>query len=389
MKLGHTHALEAQSASSLNTPPKKVPIWYLGTFVFVAGSLLNFVSFGFAAQSLLAALGSAQFISNVFFGKVVLGEEVTRSTLLATFIIILGNAIVVNFSSHTSVVYTADDLISFYDGDFNGYAGCMIVLAIASRFIYKRIDDRVKVGELVAHSNLYLPLLYATFSAIIGTQSVVQAKCLSILLRASLEGDTQLTNWFTYFVLIMWLASTSFWLTRMNTALSMFDGLFIIPVLQVFWTFFSILSGGIYFEEFNSFTPGQMLGFTLGVVVVFVGVYMLAPSPKERDIESASKEMDERETVKLHSPSSATPPQLSSNRARGFSWEDDGVKTKTRMVSVWGTTTDPVLLGIMEKDPIRKFEGTIDEQGKRLTTAFRERGRSKSNTEEIMAGNRL
>ena len=125
-----------------------MPIWYLGTFVFVAGSLLNFVSFGFAAQSLLAALGSAQFISNVFFGKVVLGEEVTRSTLLATFIIILGNAIVVNFSSHTSVVYTADDLISFYDGDFNGYAGCMIVLAIASRFIYKRIDDRVKVGEV-------------------------------------------------------------------------------------------------------------------------------------------------------------------------------------------------------------------------------------------------
>jgi len=32
------------------------------------------VSFGFAAQSLLAALGSAQFISNVFFGKVILGE---------------------------------------------------------------------------------------------------------------------------------------------------------------------------------------------------------------------------------------------------------------------------------------------------------------------------
>jgi hypothetical protein len=44
---------------------------------------------------------------------------------------------------------------------------------------------------MVAHSNLYLPLLYATFSAIIGTQSVVQAKCLSILLRASLEGEVR------------------------------------------------------------------------------------------------------------------------------------------------------------------------------------------------------
>ena len=49
---------------------KKPLIWYVGTFFFVAGSLLNFVSFSFAAQSLLAALGSAQFISNVIFGKV-------------------------------------------------------------------------------------------------------------------------------------------------------------------------------------------------------------------------------------------------------------------------------------------------------------------------------
>jgi hypothetical protein len=184
----------------------------------------------------------------------------------------------------------------------------------------------------------------------------------------------------------------------MNTALSMFDGLFIIPVLQVFWTFFSILSGGIYFEEvrmganesgttaatllarrkaprtihllisftataptnattlpllrltslvvslpylyrssqFDSFTPGQMLGFSFGVVVVFVGVYMLAPSPKDhKDIETAAKEMDERETVKLRSPQSngASPgQQLQANRARGFSWEEDAGKTKTRMV---------------------------------------------------------
>ena len=71
---------------------------------------------------------------------------------------------------------------------------------------------------------------------------------MSILLRATIDGDNQLYNWFTYFVLLFWLGATSFWLTRMNKALSMFDGLFIIPVLQVFWTFFSIVSGGIYFE---------------------------------------------------------------------------------------------------------------------------------------------
>lgn len=49
---------------------KTKALWYLGAFLLVAGSLVNFASFGFAPQSLLASLGSVQFISNVIFGKV-------------------------------------------------------------------------------------------------------------------------------------------------------------------------------------------------------------------------------------------------------------------------------------------------------------------------------
>lgn len=49
---------------------KTKALWYIGAFLLVAGSLVNFASFGFAPQSLLASLGSVQFISNVIFGKV-------------------------------------------------------------------------------------------------------------------------------------------------------------------------------------------------------------------------------------------------------------------------------------------------------------------------------
>lgn len=44
--------------------------WYCGAMLLVLGSLVNFASFGFAPQSLLASLGSVQFVSNVVFGKV-------------------------------------------------------------------------------------------------------------------------------------------------------------------------------------------------------------------------------------------------------------------------------------------------------------------------------
>jgi hypothetical protein len=42
----------------------------VGAFLFMIGGVLNFVSFSYAAQSLLASLGSVQFVSNVVFGKV-------------------------------------------------------------------------------------------------------------------------------------------------------------------------------------------------------------------------------------------------------------------------------------------------------------------------------
>lgn len=49
---------------------KTKALWYLGAMLLVIGSLVNFVSFAFAPQSLLASLGSVQFVSNVIFGKV-------------------------------------------------------------------------------------------------------------------------------------------------------------------------------------------------------------------------------------------------------------------------------------------------------------------------------
>ena len=77
-------------------------------------------------------------------------------------------------------------------------------------------------------------------------QSVLQAKCLSELLGKTMRGDNQLKNPFTWGVLVLWFLLMLFWLSRMNLALKMFDGVFIIPVLQVAWTCWAILHGGTY-----------------------------------------------------------------------------------------------------------------------------------------------
>ena len=58
-------------------------LWCAGAVLLVVGSLVNFASFGFAPQSLLASLGSVQFVSNVVFGKVSQDQEPTAQGALA------------------------------------------------------------------------------------------------------------------------------------------------------------------------------------------------------------------------------------------------------------------------------------------------------------------
>ena len=65
-------------------------MWVFGTFVFVTGSLLNFASYPFAPQSMLASLESVQFVSNLLFGKVMHGATITYSMWFGTFITLTG-----------------------------------------------------------------------------------------------------------------------------------------------------------------------------------------------------------------------------------------------------------------------------------------------------------
>ncbi|KAG5624615.1 hypothetical protein H5410_009833, partial [Solanum commersonii] len=52
--------------------------------------------------SLLAALGSIQFVSNIAFAYFVLNKTVTINVLVATAFIVLGNIFLVAFGNHQS-----------------------------------------------------------------------------------------------------------------------------------------------------------------------------------------------------------------------------------------------------------------------------------------------
>ena len=100
---------------------------------------------------------------------------------------------------------------------------------------------------------------------------------MSILIQDSARGDDEFKKPTVYVILVVWLMLVSYWLNRLNKGLELFPPLFIIPVMQVFFVFFAILSGGIYFQEFETFNSSQWGGFVAGVLMILGGVFGLAP----------------------------------------------------------------------------------------------------------------
>ncbi|KMZ64461.1 hypothetical protein ZOSMA_36G00680 [Zostera marina] len=292
LKLGHDQRDKLQLLNSDVTdklvikPIIYFPTWRFGILIFALGNSLNFISFGYAAQSLLAALGSIQFISNIAFSYFILNKSVTVKIVVATIFIVLGNIFLVSFGNHQSPVYTPDELEEKYNNIiFLIYVLVLFVIVIINHCIYRNGVNNISVfgSEPNQYWCMLLPFSYATISAAIGSCSVLFAKSLSNLLRLSMSSDYQLHSWFTYSMVLLFLSTAGFWMARLNEGLSMFDAILIVPMFQIAWTFFSMCTGFIYFQEYQVFDSGRITMFLLGMVFVFIGISLLAPNENKSE----------------------------------------------------------------------------------------------------------
>jgi hypothetical protein len=251
--------------------------------VFVTGSLLNFAAFAFAPQSILASLEGIQFVTNVAFGKCVQGKHISKSMYAGTVVTIIGVVLTV---LSASVVGTLEadfvDLLKLWQEiGWLLYLLFTVILGVMLQALHQVCLKQKALGTPLAYTEYVLPVTYATFSALFGTLSVVFAKILSELLTLQIEGTPIFYGkycWFTYVTLVGWLALVGVWLYRMNEALSLYDPLFIIPLLQMNFILFAIISGGIYFKEFNQFQSLNWIGFIIGVFLLFLGIFLLSPN---------------------------------------------------------------------------------------------------------------
>jgi drug/metabolite transporter (DMT)-like permease len=252
--------------------------WIIGTIIFVTGALLIFVSFAFAPASILAPIEAIQFVTNVTFGKFVLKRPVNRRMILGTVLIVVGTLLAVSSGSHKSQKLTVDDLTAYWAAPgWLAFVGCLVVIASVAWLVHQLYNFRMRRYDPLPWHEWIAPLTYALFSAIAGTQSVVQAKCMSELIEQWTSGAGNIwTHWFTYLCVVLWFVMVGVWLFQLNKALGIYDPIFMIPLLQANFILFAVLSGGVYFREFVDFKPLQWIGFFGGIGVMFIGLYLLA-----------------------------------------------------------------------------------------------------------------
>merc|ERR1712232_411734 len=205
---------------------------------------------------------------------------------------------------------------------------------------------------------LVLPITYTLYSAIVGTQQCVQAKCLAELVEALLLGANIFTHWFTYAVLVAWIFMAAFWVRRLNNALSMYDPQFFIPLMMSCFIVIAVLSGGIFFQEFVVFSVLQWIFFWGGIAVMLIGLVLLAsaqlPSESDSQVDFIAVEMESSKSVvaplesDLRLDSSGNGLQETTHS----SWSRSSSRSDSKLSGTYGSTGPLALLQTLNEPSV-------------------------------------
>jgi len=127
-------------------------------------------------------------------------------------------------------------------------------------------------------------MCYSMSSAAIGVQAHLTGKSLSVMARNTTLGAIDIFDPFNFFfvmiISLIFMSTSAFWIWRLSVSLKLFQAMFIIPINQTMWILFSVLSGGLVYNEFANLKVVEILWLISGLIVVLVGIILLVPVNK-------------------------------------------------------------------------------------------------------------
>ena len=154
----------------------------------------------------------------------------------------------------------------------------------------KRMRDNVANSDKLEK---ILPLCYAGLSASIGGQSVMLAKLVAEVLKATIQGHKPPVwgFWDFYLIVVILVVCLINQMAYLNDGLRRYDVLILVPIYQCLWIFFNILGGAIFYDEFSCFGTLQAIFFPFGALLTWLGIYVLMRGRKvNEEVDDAPPE---------------------------------------------------------------------------------------------------
>eukprot|EP00298_Acanthocystis_sp_HF-20_P010311 c18794_g1_i3.p1 GENE.c18794_g1_i3~~c18794_g1_i3.p1 ORF type:complete len:408 (+),score=156.08 c18794_g1_i3:81-1304(+) len=299
------HNTKAKRANHSKKSFAKEPLWWFGFFLISVGALFDFLSMGFAPQTVVSAMGSMTLVINTWTAPLFLKEKLTKKVLGATVVIMCGAVLVVINASNSYQEHSVDDLLDrFKSWIFFAYAGFVIwvVSCLLGLFL---ICERSVAKHNLAFSERMHSMSIASLSGILGAQSLLFAKAFMTALVFSIENHdaAPFLRWETYFVIFGTVGCVYIQTYTLNIALARFDTLFVYPIFQVCWTLGGVLGAGVFYQEFSGMKDDNITQMTLGFLVLITGICFFSKFHK-----GTKKRGSERFSL----PSVLTPPETES-----------------------------------------------------------------------------
>lgn len=118
--------------------------------------------------------------------------------------------------------------------------------------------------------------VYAGLSAMIGSFAVVATKGLGIILKNTVNGNSNETFMWTAVVFIAFLISTAFLqLKYINKAIDMFNAAIILPFMYVTFTTFIMILTSILFKEWQGMSGVDIVGCVCGFLTILMAIFLL------------------------------------------------------------------------------------------------------------------
>ncbi|KAL6122327.1 magnesium transporter [Nucleospora cyclopteri] len=288
----------------------------IGSLIYIAGKMISFASYAFANQSLLAGLSGTGLISNSIFAPLINEEIFTWKDFAAIFFVISGSSIIIANTSHNHVVYSLCELIQmYYTKETVLWIGFLLIMITVMFFFIKYVEINSDwnlmndpFNNLLRSNSAYFTedgfvckylmlFIYVFFSSFIAAFTTLSVKSLGEISNKIVIGETSLIyNKITLFFTVLLILCTFLQIYWLNRAFKHYDALIVVPIFHISWTLLSILTAGIYFQDFSHYSYYQFSNFIKGIVIIFCGsIFLGMRIVNKNEIKSRRIEIPEEE----------------------------------------------------------------------------------------------